>query len=54
MDTIYMRRDDRGIRWCNQAVPVVGAARPDIWIWIELAKKMAALRSAFIGCLPVF
>ncbi len=43
MDTIYMRRDDRGIRWCNQAVPVVGAARPDIWIWIELAKKMAAL-----------
>ncbi len=43
MDTIYMRRDDRGIRWCNQAVPVVGEARPDIWIWIELAKKMAAL-----------
>lgn len=43
MDTIYMRRDDRGIRWCNQAVPPVGEARPDIWIWIELAKKMAAL-----------
>ncbi|MFN7982988.1 MAG: molybdopterin-dependent oxidoreductase [Vicinamibacterales bacterium] len=43
MDTIYMRRDDRGIRWCNQAVPVVGESRPDIWIWIELAKKMAAL-----------
>ncbi len=46
MDTIYMRRDDRGIRWCNQAVPVVGEARPDIWIWIELAKKMAALDKA--------
>jgi len=43
MDTIYMRRDDRGIRWCNQAVPAVGESRPDIWIWIELAKKMAAL-----------
>lgn len=43
MDTIYMRRDDRGIRWCNQAVPVVGESRPDIWIWIELAKKMAAI-----------
>jgi len=43
MDTIYMRRDDRAIRWCNQAVPPVGESRPDIWIWIELAKKMAAL-----------
>lgn len=43
MNTIYMRRDDRGIRWCNQAVPPVGESRPDIWIWIELAKKMAAL-----------
>lgn len=46
MDTIYMRRDDRGIRWCNQAVPPVGESRPDIWIWIELAKKMAALDKA--------
>lgn len=43
MDTIYMRRDDRAIRWCNQAVPPVGESRPDIWIWIELARKMAAL-----------
>ena len=43
MDTIYMRRDDRGIRWCNQAVPPIGESRPDIWIWIELAKKMATL-----------
>ncbi|MEQ1727749.1 MAG: molybdopterin-dependent oxidoreductase [Vicinamibacterales bacterium] len=43
MDTIYMRRDDRAIRWCNQAVPPLGESKPDIWIWIELAKKMAAL-----------
>ncbi len=43
MDTIYMRRDDRAIRWCRQAVPPVGESRPDIHIWIELAKKMAAL-----------
>ena len=42
-DTIYMRRDDRGIRWCNQAVPPLGESRPDIHIWIDLAKKMAAL-----------
>lgn len=43
MDTIYMRRDDRAIRWCNKAVPVVGESRPDIHIWIDLAKKMATL-----------
>jgi anaerobic selenocysteine-containing dehydrogenase len=43
LDTIYMRRDDRAIRWCNQAVPRVGEARTDIEIWIDLAKKMAAL-----------
>ena len=43
MDTIYMRRDDRAIRWCNQAVPPLGESRPDIHIWIDLAKKMSAL-----------
>jgi anaerobic selenocysteine-containing dehydrogenase len=43
MDTIYMRRDDRAIRWCNRAVPPVGESRPDIHIWIDLARKMAAL-----------
>lgn len=43
MDTIYMRRDDRAIRWCNQAVPPLGQSRPDIHIWIDLAQKMAAL-----------
>lgn len=41
MDCIYMRRDDRAIRWANRAVPVVGEARPDIHIWIDLAKAMA-------------
>lgn len=43
MDTIYMRRDDRAIRWCNRAVEPLGEARPDIAIWIDLAAKMAAL-----------
>ncbi len=43
MDTIYMRRDDRAIRWCNRAVAPLGESRPDIHIWIDLAAKMAAL-----------
>ena len=43
MDCVYMRRDDRAIRWCNQAVPPVGEARPDIQIWLGLAAKMAEL-----------
>jgi formate dehydrogenase (coenzyme F420) alpha subunit len=43
IDTIYMRRDDRAIRWCNKAVPRVGDSRTDIEIWIDLAKKMAAI-----------
>jgi anaerobic selenocysteine-containing dehydrogenase len=43
MESIYMRRDDRAIRWCNQAVAPLGECRPDIHIWIDLAAKMAAL-----------
>ena len=43
MDTIYMRRDDRAIRWCSQAVAPLGESRPDIHIWIDLAQKMATL-----------
>src|SRR5262245_22780037 len=43
MDCVYMRRDDRAIRWCSQAVPPVGEARPDIEIWLGLAAKMAEL-----------
>ena len=46
MDTIYMRRDDRAIRWANQAVPPLGESRPDIDIWIDLAQKMSAIDRA--------
>lgn len=43
MESIYMRRDDRAIRWCNQAVAPLGECRPDIHIWIDLAARMAAI-----------
>jgi anaerobic selenocysteine-containing dehydrogenase len=43
METVYMRRDDRAIRWQDQAVPRVGEARPDWEIWIDLAHAMAAV-----------
>jgi anaerobic selenocysteine-containing dehydrogenase len=42
METVYMRRDDRAIRWQKQAVPVVGQSRPDWHIWIDLAHALAA------------
>lgn len=38
---VYMRRDDRAIRWQRQAVPRVGQSRSDIEIWIDLAHAMA-------------
>jgi anaerobic selenocysteine-containing dehydrogenase len=41
METVYMRRDDRAIRWQKQAVPRVGESKPDWEIWIELAHAMA-------------
>lgn len=41
METVYMRRDDRGIRWQKQAVARVGESKPDWEIWIELAHAMA-------------
>jgi anaerobic selenocysteine-containing dehydrogenase len=41
METVYMRRDDRAIRWQKQAVPRVGASKPDWEIWIDLAEAMA-------------
>jgi anaerobic selenocysteine-containing dehydrogenase len=44
-DCVYMRRDDRAIRWCNKVVEPRGESRPDIHIWIDLAHKMAALDS---------
>lgn len=43
MDGVYMRRDDRGIRWQEQAVPRVGESRPDWEIWIGLAHALARL-----------
>jgi anaerobic selenocysteine-containing dehydrogenase len=41
METVYMRRDDRAIRWQKQAVPRVGESKPDWEMWIELAQAMA-------------
>ncbi len=41
MDGVYMRRDDRSIRWQHAAVPRVGESRTDIEIWIDLAAAMA-------------
>ncbi|SED10874.1 Anaerobic selenocysteine-containing dehydrogenase [Amycolatopsis tolypomycina] len=41
MDGVYMRRDDRAIRWQHQAVPRVGQSRPDWEIWIDLAAALA-------------
>ncbi len=43
METVYMRRDDRAIRWQKQAVERVGQSKPDWEIWIDLAHTMALL-----------
>jgi len=43
METVYMRRDDRAIRWQKQAVSRQGKSKPDWEIWIELAYAMAKL-----------
>jgi anaerobic selenocysteine-containing dehydrogenase len=43
MATVYMRRDDRGIRWQDQAATPIGSSKPDWQIWIELAQVMANL-----------
>lgn len=40
---VYMRRDDRAIRWQEAAVARVGESRTDIEIWIELAHACARL-----------
>lgn len=45
METVYMRRDDRAIRWQHQAVARIGESKPDWEIWIELAHAMAELDS---------
>jgi anaerobic selenocysteine-containing dehydrogenase len=41
METVYMRRDDRAIRWQKQAVPRVSESKPDWEIWVELAHAAA-------------
>jgi anaerobic selenocysteine-containing dehydrogenase len=41
METVYMRRDDRAIRWQKQVVPRVGESKPDWEMWIDLAQTMA-------------
>ena len=43
MKGVYMRRDDRAIRWQHAAVPPVGESRTDIEIWIDLAARMGQL-----------
>ncbi|MBE9103667.1 molybdopterin-dependent oxidoreductase [Nostoc cf. edaphicum LEGE 07299] len=43
METVYMRRDDRAIRWQQQVVPPIGESKPDWHIWIELAHATAKL-----------
>lgn len=43
METVYMRRDDRAIRWQKQVVPRVGESKPDWEIWIDLAHALAKL-----------
>lgn len=38
---VYMRRDDRAIRWQEAALPPVGQSRTDPQIWIDLAHAIA-------------
>jgi anaerobic selenocysteine-containing dehydrogenase len=45
MDGVYMRRDDRGIRWQQAAVARAGQSRPDHEIWIDLAGILGKLDS---------
>lgn len=40
---VYMRRDDRGIRWQEAAVQPVGESRTDPQIWIDLAWAISRL-----------
>jgi anaerobic selenocysteine-containing dehydrogenase len=38
---VYMRRDDRAIRWQDAVLPRVGQSRPDPEIWVGLARALA-------------
>ncbi|MBP2704246.1 molybdopterin-dependent oxidoreductase [Microbispora sp. RL4-1S] len=40
IDGVYMRRDDRAIRWQERALEPVGQSRPDWHIWIDLAHAL--------------
>ncbi|QDU59243.1 Formate dehydrogenase H [Planctomycetes bacterium Pan216] len=41
METVYMRRDDRAIRWQERCAEPVGQSRPEWEIWIDLAHVLA-------------
>jgi anaerobic selenocysteine-containing dehydrogenase len=41
METVYMRRDDRAVRWQHAAIPRVGESKSDWEIWIDLAHAIA-------------
>ncbi|UGY95061.1 molybdopterin-dependent oxidoreductase [Streptomyces gobiensis] len=43
MEGVYMRRDDRAVRWQDQVVPRVGESKPDWEIWVELAQALGRL-----------
>lgn len=43
MEGVYMRRDDRGIRWQHRAVDPIGKSIPDFEMWIKLAQIMESL-----------
>ena len=44
MEGVYMRRDDRSIRWQKQAVPRVGESKTDTEIWIDLGARHGQAR----------
>lgn len=43
---VYMRRDDRGIRWQEAAIARQGQTRTDIELWVDLAQAMGRLDKA--------
>src|SRR5262249_27062324 len=43
LDGVYMRRDDRAVRWQSAAVPRVGESKPDWEVWIDLAHALGRL-----------
>lgn len=41
IEGVYMRRDDRAIRWQEQAVKRVGQSKPDWEMWLGIGRAMA-------------